>query len=251
MELNPEELDITLLASEPDLNKKATKIADLSADSRPRERGLKYGIHSLTTPELWALILRSGSQGNPITDICENIMKWCDGSLCRLERVPYPVLVRIKGLGKVKAQQVEAVMELIRRYTTERENPQQNQQIRTSEDIFKLMRNRIGNLPHEEIWAIFTNRQNKLIASERVTQGSAVASIFDVKKVIKQALLHDAQGVILCHNHPSGATIPSVQDDNITNMLNNAVKLMDMRMLDHLIVTTSDFYSYRDHGKLV
>ncbi|MDE5870081.1 MAG: JAB domain-containing protein, partial [Muribaculaceae bacterium] len=122
--------------------------------------------------------------------------------------------------------------------------------ITSSQSIYDLMRAEIGNLSHEEIWAIYLGRRNDVILKKRISSGSATASIFDVKAIIKEALLLDAQGMALAHNHPSGNLMPSGSDDQITRKMKEATKLMDIRMVDHLIVTASGFYSYYDSGRL-
>lgn len=245
-------LDITKIASEPktDFNDRVVPVKQLNIELRPREKGIKYGIQSLTTPELWAIILRTGSQGCPITDLCNNLMNWVNGSLKDLERIQRETLLHVKGLGDVKAQQVEAVMELARRYFDECNKPDSKKRISSSSDIYHEMRTCIGNLAHEEIWVIYLNRANRIISKERITSGSAVASIFDLKSIIRNALLHHAQAIILCHNHPSGNKFPSQSDDNITKMLRDASKTMELTMFDHVIVTSDGYYSYNDNGRL-
>ena len=112
------------------------------------------------------------------------------------------------------------------------------------------MRSEIGNLSHEEIWAIYLGRRNDVILKKRISTGSATASIFDVKSILKEALLIDAQGLALVHNHPSGNLVPSGPDDQITRKMKEGAQIMDLRMVDHLIISTSGFYSYYDSGRL-
>lgn len=223
-------------------------VKEMDPDDQPRERAAKYGCGVLPTADLWALILRTGLVGKPITELCRDIMHNCDGSLFLLERQNRKQLMSVKGIGLTKALQIEAVMELIRRYAGER--AKNLKQIKSSIDIFELMRHEIGNLPHEEIWALYLNQKNEVIGRMKITQGSAVASVFDLKKIIKEALMRDAQGVALCHNHPSGNLIPSLPDDRITKSLKEACSAMDLRLLDHVIVTNSGYYSYRDSSRL-
>ncbi|MDE6340560.1 MAG: DNA repair protein RadC [Muribaculaceae bacterium] len=223
-------------------------VKDLDTEDRPREKALKHGCGVLTTPDLWAIILRTGLVGKPITELCRDLMRECDGKLCNLERLTRQQILKVKGLGTAKVLQIEAVMELIRRYS--RETIGARFRVRSANDIFNLMRPEIGNLSHEEIWALFLNRGNEVIHKMRMTQGSAVASVFDVKSILKEALLRDAQGLIMCHNHPSGTLKPSVQDDNITQKMKNGAMAMDIRFLDHVIVAADGFYSYADTGRM-
>lgn len=231
--------------SEP---KEIRTVKEMDPDDQPRERALKFGISSLSTPDLWALILRTGMKGKPITELCRDIMRSCNSSLFELERLPLEMIMNIPGIGTTKALQIESVMELIRRYSTEKSR--KKTKIMTPDDIFGYMRHKIGNLPYEQIWILFLNRANEVTGEKMITSGSAVASVFDLKKIIKEALLRDADAIVMVHNHPSGNLSPSIQDDNITASLQKACKMMELRMLDHVIVTTDGYYSYQNSGKL-
>lgn len=223
-------------------------VKDLDPDQQPREKAEKYGCGVLSIPELWALILRTGTPGNPITELCRGLMHENGGSLHKLERRTRSELRNIKGIGTTKSIQVEAVMELIKRYCSE-EIPVE-EQIKSSTQIYHRMRHKIGNLDHEQVWIMLLNRRNQITKEYCLTTGSSVASIFDLKKAIKYALNENAEGIIMVHNHPSGGTTPSPQDDKITSDLKRACEYLDLRMLDHLIVTSNSYYSYNDNGKL-
>lgn len=223
-------------------------VKDMDPDDQPRERALKYGCKVLPTADLWALILRTGLPGKPITDMCRDLMRACDGKLFNLERMERARFMKVKGIGTTKALQIEAVMELIRRYC--KETVGNRIQITRSQDIYDVMRHEIGNLSHEEIWALYLNRRNEIVSMEMITQGSSVASVFDLKKILKVALMRDAEGIVLCHNHPSGNLRPSAQDDQITRKMREGCASMDIRFLDHVIVTASGFYSYQDESRL-
>lgn len=223
-------------------------VKEFDPEDQPRERAEKFGCSVLSVPELWALILRTGTPGNPVTELCRNIMHANDGSLHRLERRTRRELRDIKGIGNTKSIQIEAVMELIKRYCEE--DIPKEEAITSSNQIYQRMRHRIGNLDHEEIWMLLLNRRNQVVKSMQMTSGTSTASLFDIKNAIKHALLENAEGIILCHNHPSGNVRPSIQDDNLTKDLNNACRFMKIKLLDHIIVTTEGFYSYCDQGKL-
>lgn len=223
-------------------------VKEMDPDDQPREKAMKHGCKVLPTADLWALILRTGLPGKPITEMCRDLMRACDGRLFNLERMERRQLMAVKGIGATKALQIEAVMEMIRRYCNEAVG--ERVKIRSSKDIYDTMRHEIGNLPHEEIWALFLNRANEVIGRERITQGSSVASVFDMRKILKEALLRNAEGLVLCHNHPSGNLTPSPQDDSITRKMKSGCEAMDLRFLDHLIVSADGFYSYCDQSRL-
>lgn len=223
-------------------------VKDFNADEQPREKALRLGCEALSTAELWAIILRAGLPGKPITNICSEMMRVSEGSLLQLDRKDTDSLTHIPGVGPVKALQIKAVFELAKRYLNER--PQSTPVISTPDQIYEEMRFLIGNLPHEEIWIIFLSRKNAIIAKERFSVGSAVASVFDLKQIIKRALLLDAQALVMCHNHPSGNMRPSPQDEDITRRLLNGCKQMELSLLDHVIITAGGYYSFRENGRV-
>ncbi len=247
--------DFGLEAHEPiDKNNSgnAVTIREMNEDERPQERAIAHGIKSLTTAELLALILRVGQPGMPITVLCRQLMNDNGNSLLNLERRSREELMLTKGIGKTRALQIEAMMEIMRRYMRESidKAAEKIPRIRSSKDIHERMRTRIANLDHEEIWVILLNQKNDIIKEFMVTSGSAVASVFDPKMIIKRALLENATGLAMCHNHPSGNLLSSPQDDQITKKLAEACKALDIRMIDHVIVTVAGYYSYSDQGRL-
>lgn len=224
------------------------RVADMCEDDRPREKARKYGCSVLSVPDLWALILRTGSVGNPITQLCRDFMKASDGKLTGLERRTRAELLAVKGLGMTKVIQIEAVMELIRRYNAE--TPAELPKINTSTDIFNLIKPHLAHLDHEEIWVVIMDRRHRVLKLLQVSKGGWTASLFDIKIIIKEALLENASAIALCHNHPSGNMHPSPQDDAITHKCLEACRLMEISMLDHLIICPHTFYSYADTGRL-
>lgn len=227
---------------------KTLTVKQLDTDDQPRERALKHGVNALSTADLLALILRVGIPGKPITELCRDIMRANAGNIHTLERRTRKELLEIKGIGNTKAIQIEAVMELIRRYNSE-EVPT-DIQIKTAEDIVKVMRPHIGNLDHEEVWAVFLSRNLRIIRLYRISQGGLSSSVFDLKMMMKQALLENTESLILCHNHPSGNLKPSSADENITRICYEACRTMQIRMIDHVIITASEHFSFNDNGRL-
>lgn len=223
-------------------------VKEMDEDQQPREKAEKYGISSLSVPELWAIILRTGTPGYPITELCRDLMRKNNSSLHKLERRTKQELCEMRGIGDMKAVQIQAVMELIKNYLQEDipiEDP-----IRSSNQIYERMRYKIGNIDHEEIWMLLLNRQNRVIREIKLTSGTSTSSVFDLKNALKIALLENSEGMILCHNHPSGTLKPSPQDDKLTQELNQACKFMNVRLLDHVIVTANGYYSYNDSSRL-
>lgn len=222
---------------------------DLPPDEQPREKAMRYGMSSLTTSELFAIILRTGARGYPITDLCRDLMRDNDNQLLNLERKTREQIMEIKGIGELKALQIVAVMEIVRRYSRERMG--EKVEVKSARTVFELMKAEIGNLPYEEMWVLFLNQSNRITGRMRVSEGGSVSTVFDVKKIVRNALYAHAQSIILCHNHPSGNIRPSAQDDNVTRICRDACRTMDIRMLDHLIITSDDFYSYSENSGLI
>lgn len=227
---------------------KTLTVKEMDADQQPREKAEKHGIGSLSVNELLAIVLRTGTVGHPITEITRKLMRSHNNSLRELERCSRSEFLAIPGIGPTKAIQLEAIMELIRRYDLE-ELPEKRT-IRTSSDGAAEMRHILTNLGHEEIWVILLSRSNQVQYKFRASQGGITSSVFDVKMIMKEALLRGASGLILCHNHPSGNLRPSPEDDNITRRCATACRSMDISMLDHLIIAGNDYYSYRDNDRM-
>lgn len=227
---------------QPD-DKPSVTVKNLPADDQPRERAKRFGISSLSNADLFAIILRTGTRGYPITTMCRDLMKMNQNLFLNLERWSLEQIMEINGIGELKAMQILAVMEIVRRYSRERIGDRVR--IRDANTVYQLMRPEIANLPHEEMWAIFVNRANHVIGKLRVSQGGSTATVFDIKKIIKNALMAGAEGVVLCHNHPSGTLLPSGPDDNITRKFKEACRSIDLTPLDHLIITTEGYYSYQ------
>lgn len=242
-----------MISDKPDSGSEAQRhyvprIADMNKDDTPRERAGQHGVKVLSTPDLWAIILRTGTVGNPITSLCRELMDANGGSLHTLARRSEAELQSIKGLGKLKALQIQAVNELIARYNAEKSD--EDPVIQTSAQAVEIIRNTIGSIPHEEVWALMLNRANRVVRKFRCSVGGTASSIFDVRILMKATLLENCSGIILCHNHPSGQLRPSPQDDAITRKCKEAAAFFDIRLFDHIIVTDSGYYSYADQGRL-
>ncbi len=236
------------ISSEPESKPLQTTVKNLDADDQPRIKATISGCAVLSTADLWALILRTGTPGNPITALARDLMRCNGGKLHTLERRTRKELMAIKGIGITKALQIEAVMELMRRYNAETSGD--NPVISSSRDIFRIMAPKIGNIPHEEMWAIMLNRRNEVVKLFQISVGSSVATIFDIKKLLKAALLENTCSIILCHNHPSEGNKPSTQDDNVTLRCKAGCEAMDIKLLDHLIICSDTYFSYADNQRL-
>lgn len=224
------------------------KVREMDMDERPREKAEKYGIRSLTNAECLAIILRSGKAGYPVTEVCKQLMKMCNNHFLELERLTDEELREFPGVGKVKVLELRTVLEIMRRYHNE--NRGERPQIRNSKDIYEYFRYEMANLPYEEMHALFLDNGLRVIGEMKISEGSSTGTVFDIKKVLKKALLSNAQGIVLCHNHPSGGLRPSSQDNAITQNFHKSCKTLELRMIDHIIVSTEGYYSYADEAAL-
>lgn len=219
------------------------QMADMSEEDRPREKALLSGLQSLSTAELLAILLGSGTSGMSAVALAQHILKDVDQSLVALSQRSIKNLVaNYKGVGEAKAITILAAMEIGRRYRDE--SPKQAPQITSPEDAYGLMQYTLADLDHEEFWIAYLNAARRVTKKERISQGGLTSTVVDAKIVVRHALDEQATALILYHNHPSGNMRPSKQDDKLTQTLRAAAKLFDIQVLDHIIVTRGGYYSY-------
>lgn len=225
------------------------RIADLSADDRPREKAMRNDIRSLSNSELLAIILGGGMAGKSVMDLSREMLSSAGGSLERLSRMPIAEMCRaFKGVGPAKAVSLAAAFELGVRCRDE--GARQNNMVRNSSDAYSYIRAYLERLDREEFWILTLSRSNRITDAIRISQGGTSATVVDIKLLIKMAVDKLASGIIAVHNHPSGNPSPSGEDDRLTSRIKEAAKLLDIRLLDHLIVAGDSYFSYSDNGRL-
>ncbi len=227
----------------------SSRISDLSQEDRPREKALALGVDALTTTELIALILGSGTPGESVITLSQRILAESGNSLQELSRRTIKNLVRsFKGVGDAKAVTLLAAIELGKRYA--QEGPVEKPVIDMPEKAYNLMRDKLMGLDHEEFWAIYLNNAKRVIARAKISQGGTTATVVDTKIVLRHAIDHLAAAIILVHNHPSGTLRSSRQDDAITERIKKAAAMIDVQVVDHIIFTKNAYYSYNESGLL-
>ena len=224
------------------------KIKEWAAEDRPREKLLARGIGSLSDAELIAILIHSGSKDETAVELSQRILKSVQNNLNELGKLSVNDLQKFKGMGEAKAIAVVAALELGKRRTASAVI--EKKQISSSRDVFELFQSMLSDLPHEEFWVLFLNRSNKIIERKKISQGGIAGTVTDVRIILKHALELQASSVIVSHNHPSGNLMPSQADKDITTKLRDACNLMDIKLLDHLIVTDTSFFSFADEGLL-
>ncbi|MFW5889816.1 MAG: RadC family protein [Marinilabiliaceae bacterium] len=222
-------------------------IRQLAVEDRPREKLLNKGISSLSDAELLAILIGSGSRKESAVDLARKILADVQHNLHELGKATIESLQkRYHGVGEAKAISIVAAMELGRRRQTTA--PAERPQVCKSEDVFSIMQPVLADLPHEEFWVLVLNQANKVINRFNVSKGGISGTVIDVRIIMEKALYQHASSLILCHNHPSGNSQPSKADKDITRKLKEAGKILDIRVLDHVIVAENRYFSFADEG---
>ena len=229
-------------------SEKRLTIKDLAEDDRPREKMERKGASSLSDAELIAILLRVGNASETAVDVAQRLLGQVNNSLNELARLSLHQLTRIKGIGRTKAITILAALELGRRRNAE--GPINRERIFSSRSVIDLFQPVLADLPHEEFWVLLLNKSNRIIERVKVSQGGVGGTVVDPKLVLKHAVERLASAVIVVHNHPSGNPQPSDKDIALTEKLKNAAQLFDITLLDHVIVTDGECYSFADNGKM-
>ncbi len=223
-------------------------IKNWSQDDQPREKLLYKGKAALSDAELVAILIGSGNREESAVDLCKRILASVDNNLSALGKLSIKQLMDFKGIGEAKAITIAAALELGRRRRGE--EALEKQKITSSLSVFELMQPVIGELQHEEFWIIYLNNSNKMIQKSQLSKGGITGTLVDVRLVLKNALEVGATGLILVHNHPSGTLKPSEADKQITSKLKLASESLDIKVLDHLIITEKAYLSFADENLL-
>ncbi len=221
-------------------------IRSWSEDDKPREKLMLKGKSVLSDAELIAILIGSGSRDESAVELSKKILKSVDNNLNALGKLSVSQLMNFKGIGEAKAISIIAALELGRRRRAE--EAVELTKITSSKMIFEVMQPIIGELAHEEFWIVYLNNSNKIISKSQLSKGGITGTLVDVRLVFKMALEMGATGLILCHNHPSGALTPSDADKQITRKLKLAGDSLEIKVLDHLIVTENNYFSFVDEG---
>ncbi len=225
-------------------------IKNWAVEDRPREKLLSKGLSSLSNAELIAILIGSGNKNESAVDLSKRILYDVKNNLNQLGKTTIEQLQKkYIGIGEAKAITIIAALELGRRRKLS--EIEQKSQIKSSNDVYELMHPVLADLPHEEFWIILLNRANKVITTQKISQGGLSGTVIDTRLIMKAGIDQLASSIILCHNHPSGNKLPSQQDKSITNKLKDAGKTMDIPVLDHIIITDEGYFSFADEGLIV
>jgi len=223
-----------------------TPINQWAEDDRPREKFLLKGKSSLSDSELLAILIGSGSRNESAVQLCQRILFSTNNNLNQLGKLSIKQLTEFKGIGEAKAISIAAALELGRRRRSE--DAEELVKITSSKAVFEIMQPIIGELYHEEFWILYLNNSNKVIHKAQLSKGGIVGTVVDCRIVFKTAFEQNATSIILTHNHPSGKLEASNSDKEITEKLIVAGKQLDIRVLDHIIITQNGYFSFQDEG---
>ena len=228
--------------------KKSSPIKSWSVDDRPREKLLQKGADSLSNSELLAILISNGSREKSAVELAREIMELSKNNLEALGRLSIRELQQIKGIGSAKAIIIAAALELGRR----REGSSRAEKIffRSSTDIAGFLKALLKDKSHEQFVAVYLNQSNKLLCHKIISTGGITGTVADPRIILKTALEEGATSIILSHNHPSGSLKPSMADEQLTQKIKQAAALMDIKILDHIIVSNEGYFSFADSGMM-
>jgi len=223
-------------------------IKQWAKDDRPREKLLSKGSSSLSDSELLAILISTGSREKSAIELAKDILKLGKDNLNELGKLTIKDLMKVKGIGEAKAITITAALELGRRRQGSLNLSKPI--IASSSEVANYLQNLLKDHHHEVFAVLFLNRANKINHFEIISQGGMTGTVADPRVILKKALQENAVGLILCHNHPSGSLKPSRADEELTGKIKAAALLLDIKVLDHIIVSEDGYYSFSDEGIL-
>ena len=223
-------------------------ITDWAEEDRPRERLERLGAEALSNAELLAILIGSGTPKMSAVELMKVVLAACHNNLNTLGKMSIKDLENFKGIGPVKAITILAACELGKRRA--REKAEIREDLGSATAVYNYMHPRMQDLDVEEFHILLMNQNFKLIKEECISHGGITETAVDIRIIMKEAILNNATVMAVCHNHPSGNTRPSREDDRLTDRIRKACEIMRVYFLDHVIVTDGAYYSYREQGRL-
>tara|TARA_R110001632_G_scaffold226124_6_gene359599 strand:+ start:2989 stop:3675 length:687 start_codon:yes stop_codon:yes gene_type:complete len=227
---------------------KKLTIKSWSLDDRPREKLIAKGKSILSDAELIAILIGSGNREESAVDLSKRILDSVNNNIYELAKLPLAKLTTFKGIGEAKAIAIITALELGKRRQLEIRHEQPK--ISNSKQVFSLMQPLLGDLSHEEFWVLYLNNSNKVLSKDQISKGGITATLVDVRLLYKRALELSAVAIILCHNHPSGKLNPSKADKQLTQKIKEGGTSLDIKLLDHIIITEKSYFSFADNGEI-
>lgn len=220
-----------------------------AVEDRPREKMMLHGVGALSDAELLAILIGSGNREETAVELMRRVLASCHNDLNELGKAGMEELCAFKGIGEAKAIAILAASELGKRRASA-ERTRARLKVTSSRDIYDYFHPLMCDLGVEECWVLLLNQALKVIDRVRLSVGGLAETSVDVRLVLREALLRRAPAIALCHNHPSGNVRPSADDDRLTDRLSRSSAIMNIRLIDHIVLTDGAYYSYADEGKL-
>ena len=231
------------------MSKQYTPISSWAEDDKPREKLQAKGVSVLSTNELLAILLRSGSGGESALDLARRMLADCNNDLNVMARWGVRDFTnRYKGVGVAKAASIIAAFELARRRGLS--GGEAFPVLTSSRDIYNYLCPRMGDLDHEEFWVVMLNSACRVVSCERLFSGGWEGLMVDLRLIFQKAIEAKSRSLVVAHNHPSGNLRPSEKDISLTARIKEGGKTLDIALLDHLVVTSGGYYSFADEGML-
>ncbi len=229
-------------------NNDSLSIKSWAEDDRPREKFMAKGRSALSDAELIAILIGSGNKNESAVELSKKILSSVGNNLNRLGQLSLNDLMKFKGIGEAKAISIFSALELGRRRKTLGDD--KTVKIESSITAFEALYPYLADLDHEQFYTMLLNRSNKVIDIVKISQGGVSGTVADSKLIFKSAVEKLASGIILAHNHPSGNLSPSQADITLTRKLQEAGKLLDISVLDHIIIANNEYFSFADQGMI-
>ena len=215
---------------------------------RPREKLERLGANTLSDAELLAILIGSGTANESAVDLMKRILKDCNNNLNTLGKLSLHRLEEYKGIGPAKAITILAACELGKR--RQRAKVEDAPLLNSAEAIYNYMHTTMQDLDIEEGWILMMKQNFRLIEAKRISIGGLTMAPIDIRLMMKEALMKNTTILAFCHNHPSGNTSPSHEDDLLTTRIRKACELLSIHFADHVVLTDGNYYSYREEGRL-
>ncbi len=228
-----------------DEQSKTYRITDLEIEERPRERLARLGAQALSNAELLAILLRAGVTGENAVQVGRRLLDTFNG-LSGLQRASYEEVLDQHGMGAAKSAQIKAAVELGRRLSIE--STSERPKINSPEDAAKLVQYEMSALEQEHLRVLLLDTRNHVLAIKDIYRGSINSSQVRVGEIFRAAIRHNAAGLIVVHNHPSGDPTPSPDDIAVTRAIVEAGELLDISVLDHLVIGQGKWVSLKERG---
>ena len=222
-------------------------ICQWNEDDRPREKMALKGRQNLSDAELLAILIGHGTRLHSAVDLGKIILDRYRGDLNALARATVQDLCVVPGIGTAKAVSIIAAMELAAR---KKSSVTKLTKVTCSREAYDYLRGHMEDLNNEVFWVVYLNQSNRIVGSEKLSEGGISSTIIDVRILLRKALERHACGLLIAHNHPSGQLNPSEADAKITKQIHHAAKLLDIALIDHLIIGASGYYSFKDEGTI-